>query len=280
MNREKKKIKPSAAVTQITLLIWTLLQLFPLYWLVILSFKENKEIFGGSSISLPTVWHIENYDFVFRSGNMGTYLMNSLLVTLVTIVIVSLTAIMASFAMTRLVWKLSPVVEAYFILGITVPIHAALLPSFLMLSKIHLLNTRWALIFPYTAFSLPMAILICNGLMRGIPSELDEAACLDGCSIYQVFLRIILPLMRPAIATISIFTFLHSWNELLFAQIMINDKALKTLTAGIQSLVGEHYTDWGAVCASLAVASLPTIIAYLFMSRQVQQSMIAGSVKQ
>lgn len=265
--------------TQVILLIWSFLQLFPLYWLIVLSFKDNQEIFSGRSISLPSEWHLENYDFVFRSGNMGTYLLNSFLVTIATILLVCTFAIMASFAISRMRWRHSSTVESIFILGITVPIHAALLPTFLMLSKIGLLNTRWALILPYTAFSLPMAILICNGLMRGIPQDIDEAAYLEGCNISGVFFRMIVPLMKPAIATVSIFTFLHSWNELLFAQILINDKALKTLTAGIQSLVGEHSTNWGPICAALAVASLPTVIAYLFMSKQVQKSMIAGSIK-
>jgi raffinose/stachyose/melibiose transport system permease protein len=115
--------------------------------------------------------------------------------------------------------------------------------------------------------------------MRSIPTELEEAAFLDGCNIYSAFFRIIVPMMRPAIATVTIFTFLHSWNELMFAQIYISDSNLKTLTAGIQTLVGEHSTDWGPVGAGLAIATVPIIIAYLFLSRQVQQSMIAGSIK-
>ena len=176
-------------------------------------------------------------------------------------------------------WRLSSAMESMFILGVTIPIHAVLLPTFLLLRNIGLLDTRFALILPYTAFSLPMAILICTGLMRGIPRDIDEAAFIDGCGVFRLFTRIIFPMMKPGIATVSIFTFLQSWNELLFAQIMINSKELKTLTAGIQSLVGEHYTDWGPVCAALAVAAIPTIIAYLFLSKKVQESMIAGSIK-
>ena len=147
-NKNKpKKMRITAGITavQIPLAIWALLQLFPIYWLLVLSFKSNQEIFSGNSISLPTVWRFENYDFVFRNGNMGTYLFNSFLVTLITILLVSTFAIMASFAISRMRWRLSSAVESMFILGITVPLHAALLPTFLMLGKIDLLNTRWAL---------------------------------------------------------------------------------------------------------------------------------------
>lgn len=277
-----KKIKIRSGydvVVQVVLLIWAFLSIFPMYWMLTFSLKDNAEIYGANPVGLPQVWRFENYEKALMSGKMGTYFMNSVIVTTITVVFVAVFSIMAAYAITRMRWKLSRFTEALFIFGITIPLHSALLPVFLLLRDMSLLSTRWALILPYTAFSLPMAIMICNGLMRSIPRELDEAAYIEGCGHYKVFFHIIFPLMKPAIATVAIFTFLHSWNELMFAQIYISDSTLKTITAGIQTLVGEHSTDWGPVGAGMVIATVPIVIAYLFLSKQVQESMTAGSLK-
>ncbi|HNW85928.1 MAG TPA: ABC transporter permease subunit [Candidatus Limiplasma sp.] len=136
-----------------------------------------------------------------------------------------------------------------------------------------------ALILPYTGFAIPMAIMIIAGFIEGIPRELEEAGCIDGANIYQIFFRIIFPILMPAVATVMIFTFLQSWNELLFAQIFISKENVKTLTAGIQSMYGQYQTDWGPIGAALVVATFPTLAIYLAMSGQVQKSLAAGAVK-
>lgn len=130
-------------------------------------------------------------------------------------------------------------------MGMMVPIHAALLPLFIILSKAHMLNSYLSLIIPYVAFGLPMAIYLFISFMESLPRELEEAAAIDGCGIYQMFFRIILPLIRPAIATVSIFTFISAWNELMFAVTFINKAEYKTLTVGIMSMVGAYTTKWG-----------------------------------
>jgi raffinose/stachyose/melibiose transport system permease protein len=164
-------------------------------------------------------------------------------------------------------------------LGLMIPIHAALLPVFVMMRRLHILNTLWALIIPYTAFSVPMGIMIFSGFMNSIPRDLEEAACIDGCNIYRIFFRIVFPLLRPAIATITIFTFLQSWNELMFAVVFISRDSVKTLTVGIQAMSGRYLTEWGPIGAALVVATIPTLLIYLFLSNQVQKSFIAGAVK-
>jgi raffinose/stachyose/melibiose transport system permease protein len=143
---------PYSVIVQVVLLIWAFLSVFPLYWLITFSLKDNTEIYGDNPVGLPHVWHFENYEKAFMSGKMGIYFLNSVIVTAVTVLFVSVFAIMAAYALTRMRWKLRPVVETIFIFGITIPLHSALLPVFLLLRDLNLLSTRWALILPYTAF--------------------------------------------------------------------------------------------------------------------------------
>ena len=142
-----------------------------------------------------------------------------------------------------------------------------------------MVNSYWALILPYVAFAIPMAVMIFSGFIASIPIDLEEAACLDGCNIYQVFFEIIVPLMKPAAATVAIFTFLQAWNELMFAVVFISDAKYRTLTVGIQALSGQYTIDWGAIGAGLVVATIPTLIVYIFMSKKVQDSLVVGAVK-
>lgn len=256
-----------------------LIQLFPLYWMFTFSLKSNTEIFGENPIGLPKEWIWSNYSDALIGGKVGQYFLNSVVVTGATIILTAIIGLMASFALTRMVYKLRGSVNALFMLGLTVPIHSALLPIFIMLRNAKLVNSYWALILPYAAFALPMAIMIFSSFMASIPRELEEAACIDGCSVYKIFFTVIFPLMKPAMATVAIFTFLQAWNELMFAVVFISDARYKTLTVGIQSLAGQYTTEWGPIGAGLAVATIPTLIIYMFMSKKVQDSLVVGAVK-
>lgn len=261
------------------LILVAFIQLFPLYWMFTFSLKSNSEIFGGNPLGLPRQWLWSNYSNAFLGGNVGNYFINSVIVTAITIILTVIMSVMASYALTRMVFKIRKQMNSFFILGLTVPLHSALLPIFIMLRNLKMVNSYWALIIPYTAFAIPMAILIFSGFMSSLPRELEEAACIDGCSIYRIFFSIILPLMKPAIATVTIFTFLQAWNELMFAVVFISDVKYKTLTVGIQSLAGQYTTDWGPIGAGLMVATIPTLVIYAFMSKKVQDSLVVGAVK-
>lgn len=261
------------------LFLWAFIQIFPIYWLITFSLKSNSEIFGGNAIGLPKEWLWMNYEKALVNGKVGLYFMNSVIVTGLTIIITVIVSLMATYVLTRMVFKGKGQMNAFYMLGLTVPIHSALLPVFIMLRNLKLLNSYWALIIPYVAFAISMAVLIFSGFIATIPKELEEAACLDGCTVYDVFFRIIVPLMKPAMATVSIFTFLQAWNELMFAVVFINDTKYKTLTVGIQSLAGQYTIDWGAIGAGLVVATIPTLIVYIFMSGKVQDSLVTGAIK-
>jgi raffinose/stachyose/melibiose transport system permease protein len=279
-NLPKKGLKErSGFFLSIILGVFAIIQMYPLIWLVFFSFKSNDEIFGSNVLGLPHKFLWNNYLLAITQGNVGLYFMNSVIVTFITILISGILAAMASYGITRMKWKLSNAVLIIFLLGLMIPIHSALLPLFIILRDVHLLNTYLALIIPYIAFALPMAIFIFAGFLQTIPRELEESACLDGCSIYRAFISIILPLIKPAIATVSIFTYLGTWNELMFAVVFVNNEQYKTLTVGIMSMVGRFITNWGPIGAGLVVGTLPTLIIYSLMSRQVQSSLTTGALK-
>ena len=271
--------KASRVVTYIGLTLWMLVNLFPVYWMFTFSLKNNAEIFGDNVVGLPKNWLWSNYTTALNTGHMGKYFLNSAIVAVATILITLAVALMGTFALTRLIWKQKKALNKFFMLGLTIPIHASIVPVYVTLSRLHMLNTYWALIIPYSAFSLSMAILVCTGFMNEIPRELDESACIDGCGVWGIFFRIIVPLMKPAVATVGIYTFLQCWNELMFANIFISKSALKTLPVGVQALSGQYTTDWGPIGAALVLATFPTLLLYVFLSRKIQESFMAGAVK-
>lgn len=273
------KITPRSVVIYIILILWTLISIFPVYWMFTFSLKTNAEIFGENVIGLPQHWVWENYTRAMNTGHMEVYFLNSFIIAVSTIVITLIASAMATYAMTRLVWKGRSTMNSFFMLGLTIPIHAAIVPLYVVLGKVHLLNSYAALIIPYSAFSLAMGILICTGFMGDIPYDLDEAAFLDGCGVWGIFGRVIAPLMIPAVSTVGIYTFLQCWNELMFATIFNSKEAYRTLPVGVQGLAGQYSTEWGPIGAALAIATLPTLLVYVFLSKKIQDSFIAGAVK-
>ena len=263
----------------IGLILWMLINLFPVYWMFTFSLKSNAEIFGDNVVGLPKQWLWSNYTSALNTGRMGKYFLNSTIVAVATILITLAVALMATFALTRLIWKRRKTLNKFFMLGLTIPIHASIVPIYVTLSRLHMLNTYWALIIPYAAFSLSMAILVCTGFMNELPRELDESACIDGCGVWGIFFRIIVPLMKPAVATVGIYTFLQCWNELMFANIFISKTELKTLPVGVQALSGQYTTAWGPIGAALVLATFPTLFIYIFLSKKIQDSFIAGAIK-
>ena len=263
----------------IGLVLWMLINLFPVYWMFTFSLKSNAEIFGDNVVGLPKHWLWSNYTSALNTGRMGKYFLNSTIVAVATILITLAVALMATFALTRLIWRQRKTLNKFFMLGLTIPIHASIVPIYVTLSRLHMLNTYWALIIPYAAFSLSMAILVCTGFMNELPRELDESACIDGCGVWGIFFKIIVPLMKPAVATVGIYTFLQCWNELMFANIFISKTELKTLPVGVQALSGQYTTAWGPIGAALVLATFPTLFIYIFLSKKIQDSFIAGAIK-
>lgn len=270
----KKKTK---IITRIILFLVAVIQLFPLYWMITFSLKGNQEIFGGNILGFPQQWLWENYRSVFAETNVLRYMVNSIIVTGLTIFFTLLLASMATYAIVRLKWKLSRAVNMIFMMGMMLSMHAVLLPLFINLKP--LLDTYWSLVLPYVAFNLPLAILILVGTLEQLPRELEEAAFIDGASIYRIFYTIILPLLAPILSTVAILTFLSAWNEMMLAVTFINSDSVKTITVGIMELVGEYSTNWGQLGAGLVIATVPIFIIYIALSDNVQKSLAIGAIK-
>ncbi|MHB8061708.1 MAG: carbohydrate ABC transporter permease [Ruminiclostridium sp.] len=279
MNVYKTKLNFSRFPKHIVFIIIGFIQLYPLAWLAFFSLKNNDQIFLGNIAGFPNPLVWKNYTTIIVNGQIFRYLFNSILVTGSTLVISTLLIAMSSYAVIRMRWRFQKVAFLYILLGLTIPLQATLLPVFKILQNINIINTYLALIVPYTAFAIPLGVSIMSGVLYTIPNEIEEAACIDGCNIYNMFFRIVFPLLKGGLVTISIFTFLSCWNELMFSMTFISKQQYKTLTTGVMSLMGKYSTDWGVIGAGLFITVIPILIFYSILGKKIQVSLMAGAVK-
>lgn len=260
------------------LIILSFTCLYPLLWLVINSLKTNTELFDNPWLPGETL-QVKNYVTAWVSGKIGTSFLNSLFVALVSVAVTILVGSMAAFAIKRLKWKLSGFVLGIFLLGVMIPIHSTLIPLFILFNKVGLTNNHIALILPYIAFALPTSVFILTGFMGSFPKEIEEAAVMDGCSMAGVFWRMIIPLSKSAIATITIFNFVSMWNELMFALIFMSDPKKMTLPVSLTRFKGQYSTDWTIQLTATVIMVVPSILVYMFLSDNIIKSMTVGAVK-
>lgn len=275
-----KKFKISEKIFTAFLWVYAFISLYPLLWMLFYSFKNNEEIFVSNPFGFPKVLRIENYIKAWSQYDVPRYFMNSSIVGIATVVLTISCALLFSYGTARMRWKGSQTARIYISLGMFIPVQAVLIPIAKIVKDLGLMGTHWSLILPYTALNLSFATLVFYGFFKGVPIELEEAACIDGANIYQTFFQIIVPVVKPAIATLVIFTFLTSWNEFLLANVLIVDAKLRTLPLGVLFFQGQFTTDWGAMGATMVIASVPTILVYVLFSDQVERAMtVGGSVK-
>lgn len=254
-------------------------QLYPLLWLLLYSFKTNSEIMSGQFFALPKVFQWQNYVDAFTSGNYMKYIGNSIIVTGTTLIVTIVLSGMVSYAITRFQWKYGNAILLLFMIGIMIPIQSTLLPLMIIFKNMDILNTHLSIIIPYVAFSIPIAVFILSGFLRGIPHEIEESAMIDGASIYRTFISIILPITVPPIMTVTILTFISIWNEYIIAATFLSSDSLKTLPFGLNSFVGQYTANYGSIGAFLVLGALPVIIVYFILSEKITKGMVAGAVK-
>lgn len=260
--------------------IYAAFSLYPVIWLLFYSFKNNDEIFVTNPFGIPTTLHWENYTKAWSQYNVPMYFSNSVIVSFVTVILTIVLALLFSYATARMHWKGRGIASIYISLGMFIPIQAILIPVAKLVNGLGMDSTRWGLILVYTAINLSFATLVYYGSLKGLPVELEEAACMDGANIFVCFFRIIVPLVKPATATLVIYIFLNAWNEFNLANVLVVEERLKTLPLGLLFLQGAFTTDWGAMGATMVIASLPTILLYCIFSKQVEGAMtIGGAVK-
>lgn len=272
-------IKAKKIILLLILILIAFTQVFPLYWLITFSLKTNIEIFGENVLGLPHEFMWINYKNALSDGGILQYFMNSVFYSGVTVLVTGLLSAMAGYAIARMKFRWNSFIYSIIALGIMIPTQAALLPLFQLMDKLGLKGGYLGLLIPYISFGIPMSTMILVGFYKGIPKELEEAAYIDGSGVFRCFAQIILPIIKPAIATASIFTFLGTWNELMFANTLVDSSAYRTLPVGIMSFSGQYSTNWGLIGAAMVIATLPTIFIYFLLSNQVQESFVAGAIK-
>jgi len=272
----KKKI--SDAILFAVLAIVSLTYLYPLLWLIINSLKTDDELFANPWSIIPS-FQLSNYSTAWISGKVGISFFNSVLVSLISVAVTIVVASMAAFALKRFKWKYSGLVLGLFLIGIMIPIHSTLIPLFMVFNRVGLLNRYISLVLPYVAFALPTSIFILSGFMASFPKEIEEAAIMDGCAMRGVFWKIIFPLSKTPIATISIFNFVNAWNELMFALIFMSDENKMTLPVSLTRFKGQYSTNWTIQLAAVVIMVVPSLVTYFFLNDKIIKSLTVGAVK-
>ncbi len=260
----------------LVLAVFALSTLFPFYWVLVSSLKDKHQIYANP-FGLPANWHWGNYADIWQTAHLSRYFWNSLFISACAVAIMLMIGAMAAYVLARR--EKSDWLYAYFTLGIMIPVHAILIPSFVLLKQLHLLNSHFGLILIYVVSNLSLCVFILHGFLRGIPRELEEAAAIDGYGRVRTFVSIVLPLAKPGLATVGTLGFLNCWNEYLFAYVLIGSEPSKTLTQGVMALTGQYSTDYALVCAGLVVSMLPLWLVYMLFQEQIVKGMTAGAVK-
>lgn len=261
------------------LILVVLINIFPLAWMISSSLKTQDEIFTSSSL-IPKTLHWENYKYAWTKGNFKTYFANSLLYTGATLAGVILLSSMAAFAFAQANFRGAKLFFYFFIASMMIPIPGAFIPLYVLLIKLNLANTRMGLILPYINSGLALAIFILKGFFEEIPKELQEAATIDGCGTFGIYWRIFLPLAKPAIMAVSIFTALNVWNEILLALVIINDSNLMPIQRGVLEFQGQHFTNYPLLMAALTISTAPILIIYFLLQRHIIKGLAEGALKE
>lgn len=255
-----------------------LVSLYPIFLMLTSSFKTNIQILKNP-MSLPTSISFTAYSKLIHQIPFGTYFWNSVVVSVVSVALILLFGVLASFYIARYPFRWNGLLFFFFLLGMMIPIKLGIVPLFLLMKKLALLNSVWSLVSVYTAIGMPLAVLILTGFFRTLPKELEEAARIDGSSDFGVMWHVLLPLIRPALGTVMIMNFIMAWNDFFFPLIFIQDDMKKTIPVGMLSLFGQYSTDLSMLFAGLTLASVPMIVMFFLASKQFMEGMTAGAVK-
>lgn len=261
-----------------SILLWvlSLLVIYPMLMVIFTSFKEKREA-SSLNITLPREWLWSNYAEVFRGGDVFRCLFNSVFVSVITVAIVIATASLLSYGVVRRDTPFCRKIDKLMTFGIIAPFAA--MPTMKLLQTVGIYGSLWGLILVYSALYLPFSFMMISSYIKGLPRDMDEAAIIDGATGMQLFLRIIVPLLKPIVSTVTILVFMWSWNELQIPMYLLKSSVQYTLPMSVYSFYGAFSTSWNLVCADVIVVSMPIIILYIFAQKYVVSGMTAGAVK-
>ncbi|MBO2446626.1 carbohydrate ABC transporter permease [Actinomadura barringtoniae] len=260
-----------------------LVAVFPVFWMVSTAFKPNTEIFSTTPKPLPSHPTLDHFDLVLNGGiasnSFWVYFRNSIFLALVTVVVSGLLALMAATAVARYKFRFRTTFLIMLLIVQMVPLEALVIPLFLDLKKLDLLNSLPGLVIVYAGFAIPFAIWMLRGFVAAVPKELEEAAQIDGAGPVRTFFRVLLPLVAPGLVATSIFSFITAWNEFIFAYTFLDDSDKYTLPIMLQFFFGRSGNAWGPIMAASTLLTIPVIIFFLIVQRRMVSGLTAGAVK-
>ncbi len=263
---------------QIILIANTFIMLAPIVIMVFSAFKTTPQIFA-SPFGVPDFRNFTNFAKIWNETNFLQYLLNSFVVTASSMALILTLGTMAAYAIARYEFFGASFILMFFIAGLTLPLKLAIIPLFMLMRDLGVLNNQLSLIFVYTAMGLPSTVFIMTGFIRTLPNELEDAARMDGASEARIMWSIMLPLVRPAMVIAGIQNVVPIWNDFFFPLVFIQNDALKTLPQGLTTFMGEYATDYGVLYSGLTLSALPIILIYIVLSRQFIAGMTSGAIK-
>jgi ABC-type glycerol-3-phosphate transport system permease component len=253
--------------------------LFPFYWMLNTSLKPAPEVFASPPTFVSAHWSLDAYGALLSNRPVARYFLNSLVVAAGSTVLSVLLAALAAYGVTRFFPRGALPFVLFLLFTKMLPETLLIIPYFQLMSDLGLLNTYWALILAYSSFALPFSVWMLIGFFRSIPRELDEAALIDGAGVLQTFFRVILPLARPGLVAVALFTFLIAWNSYVWALVLTTDSSMFVLSVGIANMVGEYRVQWNELMAAAVIATVPVMALYSLLERHLVNAITAGAVK-
>jgi len=264
----------------IIMIIFTVLTIYPIFWLIIQSFKSSQVFLTTSKLSLPAEWYFGNYPFVWSQVGFYNFFYNSIIYSVVTVLAVVLLANMAGFAFAKITFKITKLFHGLFIIGILLTIQSILIPIFLMINAVGLFNTRLGVLIPYVGLGLPIGVYLYTDFIKnGIPGELIESGRIDGASFLRVFSSIVFPMCAPVSITLSIITFIATWNEFILMSLLTAGDMYKSIPAAVGRFAGNLGSDYGKLFTALSISIVPILIFYFIFRKQITKGVAAGAVK-
>ena len=274
----RKHVLGSRILVYSLAVIWVVITIYPLIFLIQNSLKTSTEFFMGDVWTLPGKLSLSNYQRVWEN-NFLRFLLNSLFVVSISLVLLLLAGSSAAFGLSRIRFRLSGFFYYLFVGGLTIPVHITLIPVYIITRDIGIYDSLWALIGPYVAFNMPVAVFILASFMADIPASLEEAAYIDGATRLQVFWNVVLPISRPAVTAVGIYNSVILWNEFIFPLVLINSMSKRPLTLALWNFQGEFSTDVPAMMAALLLSMLPLLIFYAVTKERLIEGLVAGALK-
>lgn len=280
--------KPLLLISKIAvrffLILWSLVVLYPVLWTFLTSLKDNQQVMLGKPWDFPSVFRFENYTNVWSRANFGDYFLNSIIVTVASTLLSLIMAATTAYILARFTFKSRGLFYFVYVASMMIPTTLGLIPLFFLLGDMNLSNSLVGLTLVYSVGTigiLPFGIFFLVGFFKALPRELEEAATIDGSSLYGVFFKIMLPLSKPGLITVGIMNALTVWNEYIMATVLINDPAKYTIPVGIAIMQGEmqYRTEWGPLFAGLSISMIPVIVMYVLYQRQITGGLTAGALK-